>query len=361
MHLSEFALRSSDTTRGSDGAPWTDTVGVAMCRYGIRAITAASVPASTAAGIKAATPPHVGTPELLPRVLRFARATQPRVLLHLRNRAVDIGYISNQPNAPLPDDPLARFPPPLPAQRRTLRESRGVTLQIKTTAPYAAICGPWSPKGHVQPHRSHLPRRRNKHCFSVRDEKRADDRLAEATKAEAPAVQTKVPAPVMQSEPPKLEENHRQELIPGLELAFAGENIVPPECNFTHILDICYASGGHTPAAESFDGRAQRLRLTISESARRNDPAQRADLALTDAQLCAARDFIAQALPYSMAANETEASTPVETVLHYIDEEENFESVWKGEVSEEEVEKVERIARKWSWMSSIMEQQRRLA
>ena len=35
----------------------------------------------------------------------------------------------------------------------------------------------------------------------------------------------------------------------------------------------------------------------------------------------------------------------VEDVLRYIDEEEDFLSVWKGEVSENEVERTEQVAR----------------
>ena len=44
------------------------------------------------------------------------------------------------------------------------------------------------------------------------------------------------------------------------------------------------------------------------------------------------------------------AGRGVEEVLGCVDEEEAVLSVWKGEVSGEEVERVEEIARSWSWL-----------
>ena len=42
----------------------------------------------------------------------------------------------------------------------------------------------------------------------------------------------------------------------------------------------------------------------------------------------------------------------VEEVLRCVDEEEAVLSVWKGEVSGEEVERIEEIARGWSWLTA---------
>ena len=44
----------------------------------------------------------------------------------------------------------------------------------------------------------------------------------------------------------------------------------------------------------------------------------------------------------------------MEDVLRIIDDKEDFSSTWKGEVTEDESDKVEQIARAWSWLSSII-------
>ena len=69
-----------------------------------------------------------------------------------------------------PTTPLSVFPPPpppvfLPTQMHN-RMGAGVGLTLQIDSPFKPPAGPWSPKGHIQPHRSHLPRRRNpKPCF----------------------------------------------------------------------------------------------------------------------------------------------------------------------------------------------------
>ena len=97
-------------------------------------------------------------------------------------------------------------------------------------------------------------------------------------------------------------------------------------------------------------------------------------------QLGAARDFIGECLPKELAALPEQESvrvlvtTPpgqptdamcvvgcylgfaaglgVEEILRCVDEEECILSVWKGEVSGEEVERIEEVARGWSWLTA---------
>lgn len=197
--------------------------------------------------------------------------------------------------------------------------------------------------------------------------------------------------PVAPSDLSKPDGRHLQEIIPGLSLAFkpsddSGEDTVQSlEDGFTHLVDICDPPAGSDEldcgsVEQAWDGRVHRLRLVLPTSARADD-SLRAGLALTDAQLRAARDFLAQALPYSGTASNgtlgvrtlvcTPAHRPtdalsvagcylafvsaksVETVLRFIDAEADFLSVWKGEVSGYEMEKIEKVARKWSWLSNL--------
>ncbi|KAI8971017.1 hypothetical protein BD414DRAFT_510615 [Trametes punicea] len=299
-----------------------------------------------------------------------------------------------------PTSPLKVFPPPAPSIRRPLRERCGVslTLHIETpaltsTCKPAKVPGPWSPKGHIQPHRNHLPRRRNpKPCFAGFQEKHAPAAAAPTTEQRpkpAPALAS-VPGPVPEPatsytfDPPKAEEPRLQAIIPALWVAFARRDDRSYEAGFSHVVEICYASPT-SPAHDSgtcerlWDGRAQRLRLALPVSARTQSG--RAALALSDAQLRAARDFVAECLPKSVAAlpeqtavrvlvtvpqaRPTEAMCLVgcylafvagqsaEAILRCIDEEESILSVWKGEVSGDEMERIERIARSWSWLSTL--------
>ncbi|KAH9851155.1 hypothetical protein C2E23DRAFT_832858 [Lenzites betulinus] len=249
----------------------------------------------------------------------------------------------SRPSATYPSSPLKVFPPPAPAVRRPLRERCGMNLTLHIDNPALAfqsskVPGPWSPKGNLQPHRNNLPRRRNpKPSFVTYHDKQ----LAAAPPKPAPA---------------------------------------PPdrsyETGFTHIVEITHgpAPQGHSDAqrTHSSKGGPQRLRLTLPASTRR--PAGRASLALTDAQLRAARDFLVECLPGSVAALPELAQgavralvvTPrgrptdamalvgcylacvagqdVEAILRCVDEEESVLSVWKGEVSGDEIEQVQGIA-----------------
>lgn len=273
-----------------------------------------------------------------------------------------------------PSTPLSEFPPPLPIQRRPLRERCGFDLKIKTS-----FTPPENPtqrehnNGHVQPHRSNLPRRK-KGLRLVVDE---------------PILAVEPSAKLVQETRPAADQN-LQELIPGLFVAFksTGDRSDTREVlaeGYTHLIDICYPADGTDNFAagsieQTSEGNLHKLCLTLPMSARVSESV-RAGLALTDAQLRAARDFLAQTFPYSLAvdvqagATRVLVATParrptdamciagcylafasgknVGTVLRYIDDEESVLSIWKGEVSEDEVDKSERVARLWSWLSSI--------
>ncbi|KAH9949309.1 hypothetical protein B0H21DRAFT_729575 [Amylocystis lapponica] len=286
-----------------------------------------------------------------------------------------------------PSSPLRQFPPPLTPVHtmRPLRERCGFNLQIKTSFSHSATPAPWSPKGHghLQPHRNHLPRRRKTKRITFYDDESASP--PQPTPAPAP-VPPLVPAPVPVPAPE--EQRHLQEVVPGLFFAFHTPADTTSnralEAGYTHLVDVCLPTGPDAPFAgaseQAFEGTVHRLRLVLPAAALA--PAGgRAGLALTDAQLRTARDFLAQALPYGTAAARGAAGVRVllttpphrptdamaiagcylafasgkgaETVLRYVDEEESFLSVWKGEVSGEEMERVERVARMWSWLSGI--------
>ncbi|KAM5537928.1 hypothetical protein V8D89_008404 [Ganoderma adspersum] len=331
-----------------------------------------------------------------------------------------------------PTTPLSVFPPPVPpVLRPTQMHNRrpaglGVeaSLTLQIDSPFKPPAGPWSPKGHIQPHRSHLPRRRNpKPCFqnfhaaaetAAQKPKAAPtptprvERVSAPAHAPAPApapapasTSVSMPiAPIPTPHPPKADEPHLQTIIPALWVAFS-DSTAPTssttssmahevEANFTHIVEIAH-SAGEPSAAGSIERRwdaarqAQRLRLVLPISAREQaNKTGRAALALTDAQLRAARDFVGEYLPGELAAEallDSEqgavrvlvtappgrptdamcvvgcylgfaAKRGVEEVLRCVDEEEAVLSVWKGEVSGEEMERIEEIARGWSWLTA---------
>ncbi|KAH9889281.1 hypothetical protein C8Q73DRAFT_747805 [Cubamyces lactineus] len=283
-----------------------------------------------------------------------------------------------------PSSPLKVFPPPAPVIRRPLRERCGVSLTLHIDAPFkpSKVPGPWSPKGHLQPHRNHLPRRRNPKPCNFHDK---------PTPARSPAAAPEQPKVVPAKEeyafhPPKAEEPRLQAIIPALWVAFSGDNDRAHEAGFSHVVEICYASDATAYDAGSSDrhwdaqAKAQRLRLALPD-ATRNNTNGRAALALSDAQLRAARDFITECLPKDVAALPEQSAVRVlvtapqgrptdamclvgcylafvaeqsaEDILRCIDEEESVESVWKGEVSGDETERIEKVARSWSWLSSV--------
>lgn len=280
-----------------------------------------------------------------------------------------------------PTSPIAHFPPPVQAAvRRPLRERCGFNLSLKihTTCAQQGRAAPWSPKGHVQPHRNNLPRRRKgqiKRIVVVDDD----------------SPSTTEPKP--DSEQPPKGERHLQEVVPGLFLAFkladaAADAAKRQEERYTHVIDICYPPPGYDSGAieQAYEGRVHRLRLVLP--AAHPADAERAGLGLTDAQLRAARDFLAQALPYVSATappplmssapcanvrilvstpprRPTDAMSIVgcylsfvsnkgaDATLRFIDDQADILSIWKWEVSEDEVGKIERVARMWSWLSKV--------
>jgi len=274
-----------------------------------------------------------------------------------------------------PSTPLLEFPPPLPNQRRPLRERCGFDLKIKTSfAPPENPTQRVHNNGHVQPHRNNLPRRKKTNLRIVVDE----------------SVLPAEPSAAVATELRPAADRNLQELIPGLFVAFkpTGDRSDTQELlaeRYTHLIDICYPADNSDDFAagsieQASEGGLHRLCLTLPASARVNE-SERAGLALTDAQLRAARDFLAQTFPYSLTADVQVGATRVliasparrptdamciagcylafasgknvGTVLRYIDDEESVLSIWKGEVSEDEVDKTEKVARLWSWLSSI--------
>ncbi|EPT02543.1 hypothetical protein FOMPIDRAFT_1105492, partial [Fomitopsis schrenkii] len=278
-----------------------------------------------------------------------------------------------------PTSPLARFPPPMPALRRPLRERCGFTarlsLTVKTSFGQQPPCAdPWSPKGHIQPHRSHLPRRRKAQIKRI---VLYDDEPEQAAPA-APTPGALVPAPRPVDAP------CLQEVVPGLFIAFKTDSAAAQDTVYTHIIDVCHPPPGYDAGAteKAFEGRTHRLRLVLP--APPQTESGRAGLALSAAQLRAARDFLAETLPYGSSPAQPRPlpekqavrvllSTPqrrptdamavvgcylafasqksVDAALRCIDDEPEFLSVWKGEVSEDEVARAERVARMWSSLS----------
>ena len=309
-----------------------------------------------------------------------------------------------------PTSPLQTFPPPLPAGRTPLRVRCGVTMRLHLSTHVLAAAPAWpSPKGHIQPHRNHLPRRRNPRRIVFHDDD--EEKAAEAPKVEEKEPEQKVDGVKADAEveaeanggaetevkeegitedpyalPPQVEHPHLQEFIPGLNISFIGGDDETPDslpgqsssAPYTHIVSMHFGAEAK-PIERSYEGRCQRLRLSLGE---RDASAARLGLGLTDAQLRVARDFIAEAQPRLSASEGMQhgvrvlIATPqgcptnamcvlacylafvtskgVEETLTWIDQDEEFLSVWKGEVSEDEAERVEKIARAWSYLSQII-------
>lgn len=260
-------------------------------------------------------------------------------------------------------------------------------LQL-TTQGLSPVQAVWSPKGHVQPHRSHLPRRRHVKRFVVHD---TDDEVAVATPPPA-VVATTVDAATealakldIYAPAPQQNVPHLQEVIPRLILGFMGsedsvEDLQPNSAKpFSHIISVLHGDATTAGSSQSSSGPGlQRLYLFIAP---RDATSGRAGLGLTDAQLRRARDYIGEVIPtpesvqnpadYLRILITTPHGNPtnalcvlacylafisdknVEEILNFIDEEEDYLSAWKGEVSEDEIERVEKIARAWSWLSHV--------
>ena len=282
------------------------------------------------------------------------------------------------PTSPIITSPLTS--PILGAAPRKLRERCGVSMSLGFNSAYM---------NHTQPHRTNLPRRRNgaKRLFAL--EKHEEQPVVEKKREEVELVidLNEKSTPVLPIAP-KEPESHIQELIPGLSVAFSDGHLSAPqpgdsaEKPYTHVVNITYPlsprehKGG---CSKSLVGRTQRLHITLPSTTRVQG---RPGLGLTDGNLRAIRDFVGEAFPHSMASSANDDSpirvlitTPhgrptdamcavgcylafvsgqsVESVLSYIDEAEDFLSIWKAEVSGDEMERAEKIARAWSWLSTI--------
>lgn len=290
------------------------------------------------------------------------------------------------PTSPVISSPQAS--PVLGKPTRPLRERCGVNMSLRLTTAITPAMGPWSPKGHLQPHRSNLPRRRKvtKRYFT-NIERDDDETLVETKQKETVIDLTEKVTPVLLVTP-KEQDSSIQELIPGLFIAFSeGDPNAPQpgdstEKPYTHVVNIAYAPTSeeeHKGGSKRFMvGYSQRLHITLPSS---TNVEGRPGLGLTDANLRSIRDFIGEALPHAVASSTEESTirvlitTPfgrptdamcaagcylafvsgqrVESVLSYIDEEEEFLSIWKAEVSGDEMERAEKIAKAWSWLSQI--------
>ncbi|GJE98204.1 hypothetical protein PsYK624_144270 [Phanerochaete sordida] len=346
---------------------------------------------------------------------------------------------------------MATFPPPVPNARVPLRVRCGVTMRLHLST-HGQVPAAWpSPKGHVQPHRNHLPRRRNPRRVVlhehdevkvaeialepkapspvpiVEEEMKATEStegtLAEAAKpvsnghsephrsnlprrrivkriifhdtdedeptaessslrsvaaAEVPLPESPSPADAY-APPPLADQSQLQLVLPSMSMAYVDDDALTQlpghtaDEPYTHVVSV--RRGESAGISRSFENRCTYLRLTLAP---RDSSIRRAGLGLSDAQLRAARDFLAELCPDPAASSgvriliatppehPTDAmsllacytafvtSKEVDAVLRAIDTEEGFMSTWKGEVSEDEVERVEKIARAWSYMSQIV-------
>ncbi|KAI0074872.1 hypothetical protein K474DRAFT_1500343 [Panus rudis PR-1116 ss-1] len=310
------------------------------------------------------------------------------------------------PHSPIyPSSPIMNFPPTPQSPSLALRRG-AMGLQISTafkSSAAAARMSPCSPKNiHVQPHRNNLPRRRKvrKHITFFEVEEKLQEEKPVDTPGVPPVAQTQTEEKPelfglgIHDAVPNATEPHLQELIPGLYLAFSnGDEALEQqpgytaEKPYTHIVNIALNSEANNEkgaVSRMLEGRTQKL-LVILPSSARTQGSERPGLGLTDAQLRVIRDFLGEALPYTLAS-QTDQSTirvlltspygrptdamcavgcylahtsgrEVENILRFVDEEEDFLSVWKGEVSEDEMGRAEKIARAWSWLSQIPRRQ----
>ncbi|KAI0785739.1 hypothetical protein C8Q75DRAFT_774364 [Abortiporus biennis] len=299
-----------------------------------------------------------------------------------------------------PASPITNFPPPVVSTTQTLRERCGFNANLRITTGFNSSQTLWSPKLQTQPHKSNLPRRRNPKKRIVFEVQTPTPKFEEPPQIHTePEVTLTVPFDnslnaafdAAHTVPKPEDSDHLQELIPGLHIAFSdgssdtelsGHTVEKP---YTHVVNICYPKDvgdsfiGTTDEHYDLSSRVRKLTIILPASAPvavAGTP--RAGLGLSDSQLRVVRDFLAQALPHFLAsqANQSVANvlitTPhrrptdvmaaagcylafssgksVNTVLGYVDEEEDFLSIWKAEVSEDEMERAENIARGWSWV-----------
>ncbi|KAI0090793.1 hypothetical protein BDY19DRAFT_992204 [Irpex rosettiformis] len=310
-----------------------------------------------------------------------------------------------------PTSPIQTFPPPIQMKPTPLRVRCGITmrLQLPNQSPQNA----WSAKGHLQPHRHNLPRRRNPKRFTIVDRDNDDAEKGAVTKTSSPILRQVIPAvvntdsskadvatskpmseqgiavvkaQVAASHPPiespyipsiNADDHHLQSIIPDVFMAYSNLNTSLEELPgystaepYTHVVHIDIADEGNAIKQVS-EGCIHHLHLTLPSSSCATH-SSRAGLKLTDGQLRTARDFMAEARPllennagvrilvtgpygrptdivsvvacyYSFVSGKS-----MENVLRFIDAKEDFSSTWKGEVTEDEADKVEEVARGWS-------------
>lgn len=306
--------------------------------------------------------------------------------------------------ASYPTGPILQFPPLPPSTGGSLRRRcpNDVPLSIVTSfSRNPRNSTKWPQKGHVQPQRDHLPRRRtgqelnsyyNEEPGLGMQEKRVDETTIR--KPDIPAVVELTPTVEAKQDnqflPPIPSKDHAvEELFPSLFVGFSSPTTSLPldDGTYTHVVQIvCHSAtvdqsqSSKNAIKQSYNGRVQRLCLTLPYIVQ--SQAQRAGLALSDAQLRASRDFISEALLYShvLWGRPTDVrvmiASPfghpadamcvvgcyvafalgkrVSEVFRCVDEEEKFLNVWKGKVSEDEVERTEKAARTWSWLSNVV-------
>jgi len=321
--------------------------------------------------------------------------------------------ISNVPVYHIPEmyptSPILSFTPPAPSAGR-LAERAGMTLTVKTNfgAPDNIVR---SPVKNIQPHRNNLPRRRNpKRLRSFQPF--TPNEKEEELKEKVPMDEAQPTHVLVINEKARLlcdtftldeiseavrigansaDSDHLQELIPGLYLAFSDaepstvQSKHPKGKPWTHTVHISYPAEPepHNGTTEqSYGGGVQRLHIVLPSSTRAQMlSSSRTGLGLTDAQLRTVRDFIAQALPRHLASLPDQSDVrvlvtaphgrptdvmcaagcylsfasgqEVEAVLRFVDEEPDFLSIWKGEVSEDECERTQKIASSWSWLNQV--------
>lgn len=201
---------------------------------------------------------------------------------------------------------------------------------------------------------------------------------------------------IMPDVPRPEDSDHMQMVVPNICVAFSdGEPAVAGNLPlhqdldgrpWTHTITISYpdedGSLTHNGTCEQwFKDGVQRLHLVLPTSSHTQlHTTGRRGLGLTDAQLRTARDFLAQACPHSVPEMITQQDNAIlitapygrptdamcallaflamksewkaESILRLFDDCE-FDSVWKGEVSEDECDRVQKIACSWSWTNQV--------
>ncbi|KIP09044.1 hypothetical protein PHLGIDRAFT_34685 [Phlebiopsis gigantea 11061_1 CR5-6] len=270
--------------------------------------------------------------------------------------------------AAYPTNPMQTFPPPLPATHTPLRVRCGVTMRLHLSTHGLGLAQSWpSPKGHVQPHRNNLPRRRNPRRIVFHDideddaapkaELEPDAVAVEAARAAVEEAKRDSYAPA-----PPVNDLCFQEFLPGLNISFIGADDAPERLPgqststpYTHIISMHCGAG--PPTERLHEGRCQRLRLALpARDAAEAQPhldaegMQRGVRVLIAAPHGRPTDAMAVLACYLAFVTGKQAAE----VLLWIDQDEEFLGAWKGEVSEDEAERVETIARAWSWLSQIV-------